>query len=217
LIKYLEKYLYIFDFDGVLVDSVDVKTQAFAEIYRTYGNEVVDKVVTHHLQNGGMNRCQKFRYYHSQILGLPVRSDEIEMLSNRFSKIIVKKILACKEIAGTSNLLEYCKQKKIVCAINSATPQNELEYLVLMRGWHENYHYIMGSPESKYENLNSIINKVGCKKKQVLFFGDSKNDYSASVECKVDFVGINYFSTSAITFPCFKNFYDYLKHLNLLN
>ena len=34
----------IFDFDGVILDSVDVKTEAFKQLYTTYGIDVVEKV-----------------------------------------------------------------------------------------------------------------------------------------------------------------------------
>ena len=35
----------IFDFDGVIAESVQVKTDAFSSIYKPYGKDVVDKVV----------------------------------------------------------------------------------------------------------------------------------------------------------------------------
>jgi len=48
------KKLLIFDFDGVLADSVEVKTEAFALLYKPYGQKVVEKVVSHHRDNGGI-------------------------------------------------------------------------------------------------------------------------------------------------------------------
>ena len=52
----------IFDFDGVIVDSVDVKGLAFAEIYSKYGGGIAEKVLSHHRSNGGMSRKVKFKY-----------------------------------------------------------------------------------------------------------------------------------------------------------
>ena len=37
------KKLFIFDFDGVIVDSVDIKTEAFGEIYSNYGSFITEK------------------------------------------------------------------------------------------------------------------------------------------------------------------------------
>ncbi len=58
----------IFDFDGVLVDSVGIKTEAFREIYAPYGPELVQRVVQHHKVNGGLNWCAKFRIYQNEFL-----------------------------------------------------------------------------------------------------------------------------------------------------
>ncbi len=38
-----------FDFDGVLVESVDVKTRAYAYLFKEYGQDVVSKVVDYHM------------------------------------------------------------------------------------------------------------------------------------------------------------------------
>ena len=38
-----QKNFFVFDFDGVIADSVEVKTEAFSEIYRSYGDEIVRK------------------------------------------------------------------------------------------------------------------------------------------------------------------------------
>jgi len=33
-----------FDFDGVIADSVDIKTKAFAKLFKRYGDEIVKKL-----------------------------------------------------------------------------------------------------------------------------------------------------------------------------
>ena len=63
-----QKSILVFDFDGVLADSVNIKANAFAELYSPYGSEIVERVVTHHLANGGMSRFDKFNYYHNVYL-----------------------------------------------------------------------------------------------------------------------------------------------------
>ena len=53
----------VFDFDGVIAESVQVKTNAFAELYGPFGNDVVQKVISHHEANGGVSRYEKIKYY----------------------------------------------------------------------------------------------------------------------------------------------------------
>ena len=57
------------DFDGVIAESVNVKTEAFYNLYLPYGIEIAEKVRRHHLDNGGMSRFEKFRYYQTRLLG----------------------------------------------------------------------------------------------------------------------------------------------------
>ena len=61
------KLLFIFDFDGVLVDSVELKTIAFVHLYEEYGSHIVDLVIAFHCKNGGMSRFEKFKYFHNNI------------------------------------------------------------------------------------------------------------------------------------------------------
>ena len=43
-----------FDFDGVLVESVEIKNHAFRTLYAEHGEDVVQKVLVHHTENGGL-------------------------------------------------------------------------------------------------------------------------------------------------------------------
>ncbi len=204
------KDLYIFDFDGVLVDSVEIKAKAFNELYSPYGSEIAEKIVFHHIQNGGMSRYDKFKYYHKEFLNLPIKPDTINFLSNKFSSIVIEKILKCDEIEGALDCLSFCLRHGITCAVNSATPQDELNYIILEKGWKKYFKYIYGSPNSKSDNLKKIINNTKIEKNKVIFFGDSLSDFKAADENEIDFVGINYFSRKEEIFPCFDNFIDFL-------
>ena len=44
--------LVIFDCDGVILESVDVKTQAFGLAVAEHGPEAVDRLLEYHLENG---------------------------------------------------------------------------------------------------------------------------------------------------------------------
>ena len=61
----------VFDFDGVILESADVKTRAFVELYAAHGAEVVDRVREHHLANLGISRFKKFAWIAEHVLGLP--------------------------------------------------------------------------------------------------------------------------------------------------
>ena len=60
----LDKYEMVFwDFDGVIKESVSVKTDAFEELFKPYGDIVRNKVKNHHIENAGMSRFNKIPLY----------------------------------------------------------------------------------------------------------------------------------------------------------
>lgn len=74
----------VFDFDGVILESMDVKTRAFRDLFEDYP-EHNDEIVRFHLDNGGMSRFEKFRIIYRDILSLPLSESEFERLSTKFS------------------------------------------------------------------------------------------------------------------------------------
>ena len=45
-----------FDFDGVIVESVDIKTKAFAMLFEHEGRDIANRVIDYHLKNSGVSR-----------------------------------------------------------------------------------------------------------------------------------------------------------------
>ena len=78
----------IFDFEGVLAESLHIKTHAFYQLYEQYGKDISQKVVVNHNENGGMSRYEKFPYYHKSFLNIVLSTEQVNQLSNDFSKIV---------------------------------------------------------------------------------------------------------------------------------
>lgn len=185
-----QKSILVFDFDGVLADSVDIKADAFSELYSPYGSEIVEQVVAHHLANGGMSRFDKFNYYHNVYLNMKGVQFDMDGLANQFSKIVMDKVIACPEIPGAEKFIqENILQHK--CYINSATPQNEIRQIVSARGLQKYFFTVLGSPTSKAENLKKIRkSNPNVPSSGFLFFGDALSDLEAARNNNFDFIGI---------------------------
>jgi|SaaInlStandDraft_3_1057020.scaffolds.fasta_scaffold45765_2 phosphoglycolate phosphatase-like HAD superfamily hydrolase len=185
-----ESELLIFDFDGVLADSVEVKTRAFSLLYKSYGKKVVEKVVKHHKNNGGMSRYEKISYYHKKFLKQRIEAKEVTELANCFSKLVKEKVIASSEISGANNFLKfYCNGKK-KCTINSATPEKEVQEIIRARCMNIFFLNILGSPSTKVDNLNSLLRIHSLEADKALFFGDAKSDLQAAQEVGVKFIGV---------------------------
>ncbi len=57
----------IFDFDGVICESVEAKKIAFQKVFADYP-EHLDAITEHHMANGGISRFVKFEYIYKNIL-----------------------------------------------------------------------------------------------------------------------------------------------------
>lgn len=184
------KKLIIFDFDGVIAISNHIKTEAFAEIYREYGEDIVDKVVSHHLLNQGKSRYEKIEFYHTNFLKTTINEKEKNKLANKFSELVKGKIISSELMPGITEFLSICKESKIFCAINTATPEVEIKEIIMKKDMNKFFHIIYGSPLNKLQNIKKILKTIKIHEKKTVFIGDAISDYEAAYEANIDFIGI---------------------------
>ena len=180
---------FFFDFDGVLADSVEVKTRAFATLFEPHGPAVVKRVIAHHRYHGGMTRVEKFSHYYHEYLGKSLSNEEMADLCQRFSALVVDEVVAAPEISGAREFLQrWCERP--ACFVVSATPEEEIKEIVKRRGMEGYFKEILGAPTSKKKNLGILLAKHDLDPSRCCFFGDAESDYLAAHTCGVDFYGI---------------------------
>jgi|TARA_Y100000310_G_C20562330_1_gene753674 phosphoglycolate phosphatase-like HAD superfamily hydrolase len=177
----------IFDFDGVIAESVQVKIDAFAMLYNQYGPEIVKKVVEHHETNGGMSRFEKIKFYHESFLNKTIPEKEITDLANQFSDFVVEKIIAAPFVPGA---LEYIQKsyEQVKLFISTGTPTEEMQRILEKKNIAHYFTAVFGSPEKKTVHVNNIISKYKLSPDEMLFIGDSNSDMDAAFFHSVPFV-----------------------------
>ena len=179
----------IFDFDGVLVESGDIKTQAFAELYQSYGDTVVNKVVRYHNLNGGLSRYEKFRYFQQHLLEMPpLTRDEERELDIRFSKLVVEAVITSKPVPGANELV-HKESTRIPLFIASGTPEIELNTIVTRRGLRSYFTEVRGSPKLKQTLIAEILSTHSLTPTRVLMIGDALIDFQSARANNVTFLG----------------------------
>ena len=58
----------LFDFDGVILDSMPIREYGFRKIFENYDVALVEKLLVYHNQNGGLSRYVKIRYFFEKLL-----------------------------------------------------------------------------------------------------------------------------------------------------
>ena len=180
----------IFDFDGVILDSVNVKTSAFESLYASYGKNIQQKVRNHHLQNGGISRFEKFKYYHEFFLGIKIDDAELKCLTEKFSKLVFNKVCNSNFIDGAFEFLKSVS-KSYLTFICTGTPQSEIELILQKKSLNQFFNDIYGSPKSKESIINEIISKYNLSNQEIIFIGDAMTDYNAALRTNVKFIGVN--------------------------
>lgn len=179
----------IFDFDGVLVESVDVKTQAFAALYAHYGERVVAAVKTYHLRHGGMSRFDKFRHFQTSILGEPPLSEQqLADLAAAFSELVVDRVVAAPMVAGARQFLDDCRERQRLYVV-SGTPTAELGDIVARRGLQPYFAGIWGSPSTKAQNIAALLGAEGLRAGRCVMIGDAMTDLEGASANAVPFLG----------------------------
>ena len=81
-----EKQLIFWDFDGVIKDSVAVKSLGYEKLFLPFGEEVVKLVNQHHDAHGGVSRYDKIPLYLGWA-GEPADPIQIQEFCHQFSNL----------------------------------------------------------------------------------------------------------------------------------
>lgn len=177
----------VFDFDGVVLESADVKTDAFVELYASYGPEFVAKVRTHHLENLGISRFKKFEWIANNLLDATLSVHDQTALGDRFSALVLEKVLAAPFVRGAD--VEIARlSDRYPLFVASGTPVDELRIIVARRELEVRFREVHGAPVEKPAILRDLQTRHGLAGDEILFIGDGMSDYRAAIEVGVEFL-----------------------------
>lgn len=175
----------IFDFDGVILESAPIKTEAFRKLFSDYPQHE-DSIIRHHLENQGISRYRKFEWIYAELLGRSLSEEESRQLGETFSEIAFNEILTCPWVPGARELLESL-HGSCMMFVASGTPHEELLRIVEARGLSRFFREVWGTPLGKVEIIRSILERYELRAEDVVFVGDGLSDYQAAQETNLPF------------------------------
>lgn len=178
----------VFDFDGVILESAEVKTDAFVELYADHGADVIERVRRHHLANLGISRFKKFAWIAENVLGQPLSDDDSAGLGDRFSELVLAKVLAAPFVPGAEAALAALGELGLPMFVASGTPIDELQLIVERRGLAPVFREVHGTPREKPDVLRELLAGLALAPDQLLFIGDGMSDYKAARAAGVEFL-----------------------------
>lgn len=172
------------DFDGVVIESVQVKNDAFRDLFA--GLPETSKIYDYLDANSGLSRYVKFAHIVKTIMRRPYAPADEAKLDADFSGRILTKVLASRFVDGAEDFLAWCP---LPIDVVSAMPLTELKIIVEKRGLKNRFQELHGTPGKKSEQLRGILSSRALSGNKLLFVGDSAEDLTAALEAGVRFVG----------------------------
>jgi phosphoglycolate phosphatase-like HAD superfamily hydrolase len=174
------------DFDGVIKDSVDVKTEAFERLFSGYGPDIAARVKTHHETNGGVSRHEKIPLYLTWV-GLPCDQYHVDQFCSRFSDAVLDAVVDSPWVPGVQEyLLDHCELQYFVLV--TATPQQEIESILNNLGIAHCFRQVHGAPADKKDAIAAVLRAQRIDVADVLMIGDSETDRSAADANQIPFL-----------------------------
>jgi len=175
----------ILDFDGVIVESNDLKTRAFARVFARFPAHL-DSMMAYHEAHVSASRFEKFRYLVTALLGRAADDPLVDELAADFSQETIKLVVDCPMVAGATTFLDVVSAH-VPVYLASVTPQSDLEAILLMRGLSGYFAGVYGCPPwTKASAIEDIL--AGAGPSGVLFIGDSAGDQRAALATGVEFL-----------------------------
>jgi len=206
IVAHLDKYnVLIWDFDGVIKESVPIKEDIFVSLFPHYSLHQQSQIRQHHRQYSGVSRYKKIPYYHSVGHTYPPSDISLQRYLNTFSDRVVSSVISCDYVAGFSdNILPYLHSKKSYLV--SATPYSELKHILTALGLLDLFISFHGSPASKLDIFTVLSNKIDVNTS--IYIGDSFSDYHSATSAGLDFLYRKHHLNSFDSLPHDIHFFD---------
>lgn len=178
--------LLFWDFDGVIKDSVEVKTHAFVKLFQTFGNEVAERVREHHEAHGGMSRFDKVPLY-LQWAGEEPGLPRVSEFCDQFSQLVLQGVIDAPWVPGVERYLRTNPHQQTFVLV-SATPQVELEQILHALDLTRCFADIFGAPTRKKDAICMALAARGFDSHDCLMIGDARADLEAAEANQVPFL-----------------------------
>jgi phosphoglycolate phosphatase-like HAD superfamily hydrolase len=179
----------VFDCDGVILESADLKSEAFYKVGALFGPKIQQRFYEYHLQHTGVSRYDKFAWLYREELGKEITQEESQRLGEMFAAYCGESVRAAPFVPGFEKALAWFQSQNVSIFVASGTPQAELEANLAARGLAGHFQGILGTPPAKSILLGRIIAEGGFDPGRVLMVGDGETDLQAALDNQTLFFG----------------------------
>ena len=178
----------IFDFDGVIVDSNEVRINGFIRLYQNRYPWAIDEFRRYLRLNSGLSRYKKIEYFYKNILRIEPELIILTKDAEDYSSIVTSDVIKAPFIDGS---IDFIKKNinRFEYAMISSSNQLELIKICMSRDIDKYFTEILGSPIEKNKNIERFIRNKNAIKSEIVYVGDTKYDEIAALNSGISFIG----------------------------
>ena len=179
--------VYIFDCDGVILDSNQLKIEAMKNALKVHFSDqnLIQQCLEYFRNNFGKSRFHHVAHFLEKILMIAAedKSEIEQLILEDFSRQCRTLYLSAKLAPHFISFVEQCEGKRYVA---SGSEQGELRDVFYQRSLDKFFDGIFGSPTPKTEIIQGIIEQE--KNTNAVMFGDAESDMHSAQKNHIDFV-----------------------------
>ena len=178
--------IFVFDKDGVIVESEPIKLRLFEELFADEHAEHVPAIREFNRANIGMARRDKLEHVLGNVIGIQKDLDrEIDQYLDRSYHFVKEALLKAPPVAGFLPFIQESPHTKYVCS--SALHAEVVDQLEAL-GIEDHFKEVYAFPDKKADVLSALKNQHPGR--PIVFWGDTILDYNASQKAEVTFIGV---------------------------
>jgi len=179
-------HVVFWDFDGVIKDSVEVKSEGYERLFMPYGEGVAERVRQHHEAHGGISRYEKMPIY-LDWAGESASADQVQKFCDQFASLVMQAVIDAPWVPGVREYLlaNHIKQRFILV---TATPQQEIQQILHALQLTHCFQEVYGAPIPKATAIKSVLQQMQCLSEHAVMVGDTESDFKAATKNHVPFL-----------------------------
>lgn len=186
--------LIVFDCDGVLLDTMAAKIEAFRSWVPDAHADLRDAYMERVMHGFGKSRTYHIESFYRELVKQAPDPAFLAAEVDRFTDICEPLCAAAGWRTGSREFVEACRAAEIPRYVLSGTPQAPLEDMLAAAGATELFDVIIGSPPGKPESMERILSETDTPAHRTVFVGDANADHEAALHVGAHFV---YFPSAA--------------------
>lgn len=185
----------VFDFDGTLVDSNQIKYDAFFELFPrdNFHKRIIKDILEKYLEESRYIIIRKILERIGSINDINGKendvADKVKLLAERYNNLVVDGVKHCKVKSGAMEALKLLSTSYRLY-LSSTTPESSLKEVVRYRKWDSFFCDIFGYPRDKVSTLLEIITRESIKAGEILVVGDGNSDKDSALTVGCNFLPV---------------------------